>query len=168
MTVPHNERATVHVESRAQWSEWLRANHATSDGVWLVTWRAATGRPALAYEEAVEELLRVGWVDGKARRVDEERTGLWCAPRRARSGWSRPNKQRVARLEAAGLMLPAGAAAVAAAKASGTWSLLDDTAGLGQTPRNPGEAHRRGAVPDLEIVLTVNGPNGCWRASRSW
>jgi uncharacterized protein YdeI (YjbR/CyaY-like superfamily) len=120
----------VHVEHRAQWSEWLAANHATSDGVWFVAWRAATGRPRIDYEAVIEELLRVGWIDGKARKVDAERTGLWCAPRRPTSGWSRPNKERVARLEAAGLMLPAGKAAIEAAKANGAWTLLDDVENL--------------------------------------
>ena len=64
------------------------------------------------------------------RTLDEERGIQWFAPRRPRSGWARSNKERVARLEAAGLMLPAGRAAVDEAKRNGTWTLLDDVENL--------------------------------------
>ena len=115
---------------RAGWREWLIANHATSKGVYLVSWRRATGRTSVPYEEAVEEALCVGWVDASGRTLDEERGIQWFAPRRPRSGWARSNKERVARLEAAGLMLPAGRAAVDEAKRNGTWTLLDDVENL--------------------------------------
>ena len=110
---------------RATWRAWLVANHATSRGVNLVAWRASTGRPRLDYGEAVEEALCVGWVDSTARRLDEDRSTIWMGPRRPRSGWSRSNKERVERLVAAGLMLPAGLAAIEEAKRRGTWALFD-------------------------------------------
>jgi uncharacterized protein YdeI (YjbR/CyaY-like superfamily) len=68
---------------------------------------------------------RIGCVDSKARALDDRRTMLWFAPRKARSGWSRSNKQRIDRLTAAGLMEPVGLALVEAAKADGSWTLLD-------------------------------------------
>ena len=71
--------------------------------------------------------------DGSTRKggsVDDERTRLLFTPRRRGSGWSRPNKQRVERLEADGLMAPAGAAVIAAAKADGSWTRLDDVEDL--------------------------------------
>lgn len=80
---------------------------------------------ALGYDDAVEEALCFGWIDSKPRKLDEERSMLWFAPRKARAGWSRPNKERVARLTAQGLMAAAGLAKVAAAKADGSWSALD-------------------------------------------
>ena len=55
---------------------------------------------------------------------------MWYAPRRPGSVWTRNNKQRVAGLEEAGRMQPAGAAAVEAAKASGMWTLMDDVEDL--------------------------------------
>jgi uncharacterized protein YdeI (YjbR/CyaY-like superfamily) len=111
---------------RAGWREWLIANHALSKGVYLVSWRRATGRSSVPYEEAVEEALCVGWVDATGRTLDAERALQWFAPRRPRSGWARSNKDRVARLEAEGLMLPAGRAAIDEAKRNGAWTLLDD------------------------------------------
>jgi uncharacterized protein YdeI (YjbR/CyaY-like superfamily) len=119
-------RQRVMVETRADWRAWLALHHARPQGVWLVTWRTATGRPAPTYEEQVEEALCVGWVDSTAGRLDEERKMLWFSPRRRGSAWSRPNKERVVRLEAAGLMRDAGRRAIAVAKEEGTWSLLDD------------------------------------------
>ena len=115
---------------RAGWRAWLIANHASSKGVYLVSWRRATGRRSVPYEEAVEEALCVGWVDATGRTLDEERGLQWFAPRRPRSGWARSNKERVARLEAAGLLLPAGLAAIEEAKRNGAWTLLDDVENL--------------------------------------
>ena len=115
---------------RARWRAWLIANHTSSKGVYLVSWRRTTGRRSVPYEEAVEEALCVGWVDATGRTLDEERGLQWFAPRRPRSGWARSNKERVARLEAAGLLLPAGLAAIEEAKRNGAWTLLDDVEDL--------------------------------------
>jgi uncharacterized protein YdeI (YjbR/CyaY-like superfamily) len=111
---------------RAGWRDWLSANHAATKGVYLVSWRRASGRTSVTYEEAVEEALCVGWIDSTGRVLDDERSIQWFAPRRARSVWARSNKERVARLTAAGLMLPAGLAVIEEAKQSGMWALLDD------------------------------------------
>lgn len=108
-----------------QWSAWLLEHHAQPSGVWLVSPRRAGDRP-FSYEAAVVEALRFGWVDSTVRPVDEHRSMQWFAPRRPGSMWTRINKARVARLEEAGLMEPAGAAAVAAAKETGMWTLMDD------------------------------------------
>ncbi|MDT0186198.1 YdeI/OmpD-associated family protein [Microbacterium sp. ARD31] len=108
-----------------EWSAWLRDHHAQPQGVWLVSPRKAAERP-FSYEEAVLEALRYGWVDATVRPVDDHRAMQWFAPRRRSSMWTRINKGRVARLEAAGLMEPAGAAAVAVARETGMWTLMDD------------------------------------------
>jgi len=118
-------RAQVHAETRAAWRAWLVEHHARSPGAWLVSWKRHTGRPAVPYADAVEEALCVGWVDSTPRVLDADRSMLRFTPRKARSGWSRPNKERVARLERAGLMLEAGRAAVERARADGSWTLLD-------------------------------------------
>lgn len=120
----------VHATSRADWRAWLEANHERAGGVWLVSFKGATGRPRVTYDEAVEEALCFGWVDSKPRKLDDERTMLWFAPRKPGSGWSRPNKERVARAEEAGAMAPAGAAKVAAAKRDGSWTMLDSVEAL--------------------------------------
>ena len=115
---------------RAGWRAWLVEHHGTTRGVYLASWRKSTGRTSVPYEEAVEEALCVGWVDSTLRRLDDDRAILWFATRNPRSGWARTNKARVERLTAAGLMLPAGLAAVEEAKRRGTWTLLDDVENL--------------------------------------
>lgn len=65
----------LHAESAAEFGDWLAANHATMTGVWLVTWRTVTGRPAPSYEDAVTEAPRFGWVDSTARKLDDGRGG---------------------------------------------------------------------------------------------
>lgn len=115
----------VPAETAAAWRTWLAAHHERLDGVWLVSWRKHSGRPAMSYDEAVCEALRVGWVDSVPRKLDEDRTMLYFAPRKPGSGWSAPNKERVERLESQGRMKAAGARVVAAARADGSWSKLD-------------------------------------------
>lgn len=125
-----NDDPRLPVESVAEFADWLAANHASANGVWLVTWRRATGRPRPAYDELVVEALRYGWVDSTARTLDDERTMQRFSPRRPGSGWAKPNKERIARLESEGRLEPAGAAVVEAARADGSWSLLDSVEAL--------------------------------------
>ncbi len=120
-----DDRPRVELTDRAGWRAWLERNHATSEGVWLVTRRAAAGGPRLEYEAAVEEALCFGWVDGQAAAVDDERTRQYFAPRRPGSGWAATNKARIERLMAAGSMAPAGLAVIERAKADGSWTVLD-------------------------------------------
>jgi uncharacterized protein YdeI (YjbR/CyaY-like superfamily) len=120
----------VHPLSVAEWRAWLEANHERDAGVWFASYKQATGKPRVDYEAAVTEALAFGWVDSKGRALDAERSLLWFAPRRPGSGWSAPNKARVARLLAEGRMAPAGLAKVEAAQADGSWSLLDGVEAL--------------------------------------
>jgi uncharacterized protein YdeI (YjbR/CyaY-like superfamily) len=121
---------SIHPLSRAEWRAWLAENHTRTAGVWLVSYKKATGKPRFDYEEAVEEALCFGWIDSKGNKLDEERSLLWFAPRKGGTGWSKPNKERVEKLIAAGQMTPAGLAKVEAAKADGTWTALDSIEAL--------------------------------------
>jgi uncharacterized protein YdeI (YjbR/CyaY-like superfamily) len=112
-------------ETRDEWRDWLEQNHATVSGVWLVTFKKNSGQPYFSYGESVEEALCFGWVDSVGGKVDELRSMLYFAPRKAKSGWAKPNKERIVRLLEAGLMQPAGLAKIEAAKLDGSWTLLD-------------------------------------------
>lgn len=120
----------VHVETRAQWRQWLTDHHQHARSVWVVSWRKHTGRPAVSYDDAVTEALAFGWVDSKPAALDNDRTMLYYSPRKAGSGWSRPNKLRIQTLERDGLMTPAGRRVIDAAKADGSWTMLDDAEDL--------------------------------------
>src|SRR5688572_14582464 len=113
---------------------WLSANHATSPGVWLALTRKGGSVTTLTWHQAVDEALCFGWIDGQARKRDEASSWRRFTPRRSRSIWSQRNVANVARLEAAGLILPAGRAAVDAAKADGRWTAAYAPASQAQVP----------------------------------
>ncbi|RKS71290.1 uncharacterized protein YdeI (YjbR/CyaY-like superfamily) [Motilibacter peucedani] len=120
----------VHPLDRADWRSWLAAHAAGSTGVWLVMWRPSTGRGGLTYDEAVTEALAFGWIDGQGRGLDDERSMQWFCPRKRGSGWAGTNKVRVELLLREGRMTEAGQRVVDAAKADGSWSLLDEVEAL--------------------------------------
>lgn len=120
----------VHATTADEWRAWLADHHADRQGAWLVSWKKHTGKPAVGYAESVCEALCFGWVDSLGRKLDDDRTMLWFAPRRPASGWSRPNKERVERLLAEGRMMPAGQRLIDLAKANDSWTLLDDVENL--------------------------------------
>ena len=122
INVPTN---SVQCETRAQWRSWLATNHDRDEGVWLVTFKKASNRPSVGYDASVEEALCYGWIDSRSNSLDNERSMLWFAPRRKGSNWSKSNKDRVAKLTKAGLMMPPGIVKVEAAKRDGTWTALD-------------------------------------------
>lgn len=161
----------VHAETRAEWRRWLAANHASSPGAWLVAWKRSTGRPAISYDESVEEALCFGWIDSVAGTIDGERSRQLFTPRRPTSRWSRSNKERIERLAAAGLLEPAGIAAVEVAKRNGSWTALDDVENLvvpndlaAAFAAHPGSAEQWGGFPRsvrrglLEWILDAKRP----------
>ncbi|MFQ3612217.1 MAG: YdeI/OmpD-associated family protein [Cyanobacteriota bacterium] len=139
MELPKN---AIHPLSRSEWRGWLEENHTRAQGIWLITFKKTTGQPRIDYGDAVEEALCFGWIDSKPSKLDETRSMLWFAPRKAGSGWSKPNKERVEKLLAEGLMAPAGLAKVEAAQQDGAWTALDAVEAL-QMP------------PDLEDALAI-------------
>ena len=115
----------VLVTSRAEWREWLAANADTSPGIWLVLPRRGNDDPAPTYDEVVEEALCFGWIDSTVRTRDERFALQLLTPRKPTSTWSASNKERLARLIPAGLMTERGLRVVEAAKANGSWEILD-------------------------------------------
>ena len=114
-----------HPETRGQWRAWLAANHDHEKGGWVCSWKAVTGRPAVAYDDLVEEALCWGWIDSTVNTFDDDRALQLLARRKHRSTWTRLNRRRVDAMEAAGLMTAAGRRAVEVAKANGWWSIYD-------------------------------------------
>jgi uncharacterized protein YdeI (YjbR/CyaY-like superfamily) len=116
---------SFHPLSRAEWRAWLATNHTRTNGIWVISYKKSTGKPAMSYDDGVEEAICFGWIDSKVGKVDGERSKLWYAPRKPGTGWSRPNKLRVEKLAKLAVMHPAGQAKIDAAKADGSWSKLD-------------------------------------------
>jgi uncharacterized protein YdeI (YjbR/CyaY-like superfamily) len=106
----------------AAWRGWLADHHDVCDGVWLVLAKKGTTAPtSLTYDQALEEALCHGWIDGQRRRRDQRTYLHRFTPRRTRSQWSQRNVAIVERLTSEQRMHPAGAAEVARARADGRW-----------------------------------------------
>jgi uncharacterized protein YdeI (YjbR/CyaY-like superfamily) len=88
--------------------EWLEAHHDTADEVHVGFWKKHTGRQTMTWSQAVDVALCFGWIDGKLNRIDDERHRQRFTPRRPGSNWSKVNVEKMARLEAEGLMTDAG------------------------------------------------------------
>ena len=117
------------------WRSWLADHAAASDGVWLVLAKKGTTHPtSLTYDEALEEALCHGWVDGQLAGGHEGTFRRRFTPRRARSAWSKRNIEIIERLVADGRMRPGGLAAVERARADGTWDAAYAGAATIETP----------------------------------
>lgn len=93
---------------RSEWRKWLEKNHAKAKEAWFVFYKKHTVRPGVPYEDAIEEALCFGWIDGQLRRIDSEKHMLRFCPRRRGSVWAESNIRRVKKMIALGKMTPAG------------------------------------------------------------
>ncbi len=119
----------VEIASAAQLRDWLRANHSQKESIWLVTYKKHTGDRYVSTSEILDEVLCFGWIDGIRRKLDENRTMQLIAPRQTQH-WAKSYKDRVAKLEKAGRMHPAGLEAIATSKRNGLWNFMDDVDAL--------------------------------------
>jgi len=112
---------TFFAADRAAWREWLERHHAARTQVWLLLYKKHVEEPSVSYDEAVEEALCWGWIDGLTNRWDERSYAVRFTPRKPASVWSESNVARVERMITEGRMTPAGQALVDEAKRRGTW-----------------------------------------------
>ncbi|MFL5885210.1 MAG: YdeI/OmpD-associated family protein [Thermoleophilaceae bacterium] len=104
-----------------EWERWLEENHASSPGVWIKMAKKGTGIDSVRYPEVLETALCFGWIDGRREALDEQWFLQRFTPRRARSRWSRINREKAEQLISSGRMRPAGLAEVEAARGDGRW-----------------------------------------------
>jgi uncharacterized protein YdeI (YjbR/CyaY-like superfamily) len=98
----------LYVKNRVEWRKWLEDNHSMVQGIWLIYYKKSSGKPRIPYNEAVEEALCFGWIDGKIKRVNDDYYMQWFTPRRPGSRWSNLNMNRAQKLINEGRMRPAG------------------------------------------------------------
>jgi uncharacterized protein YdeI (YjbR/CyaY-like superfamily) len=119
---PSSTESELIVRDAAAWRTWLAEHHAERDGVWLVLAKKGTVKPtSLTYDDALEEALCHGWIDGQVKRRDETTYKQRFTPRRKRSAWSKRNVGIAERLAAEGRMHVAGLAEIERAKSDGRW-----------------------------------------------
>ena len=127
---PTKEITAFYPGSPQHWREWLQAHHATRQSVWLVYYKKVANQPSLTWSQAVDEALCFGWIDSQAKPLDGERYQQYFSRRKPTSGWSKVNKEKVARLIAEGRMTAAGLASIEIAQQNGSWTLLDEATAL--------------------------------------
>jgi uncharacterized protein YdeI (YjbR/CyaY-like superfamily) len=135
---------TLYVTTRAEWRAWLEQNHATAPEIWLVNPNQKSGRPRLAYSEAVQEALCFGWIDSTVKSIDSVTAAQRFTPRRKGSQLSMPNKFRIQALLEQGLMTEAGIQSVR------RWLETDEK---GRLQVSFGDFH---LAPDIEDALRSN------------
>ncbi|MEM7572952.1 MAG: YdeI/OmpD-associated family protein [Bacteroidota bacterium] len=122
--------ATTYAASPEDWRNWLAQNHDLQRSVWLIIYKKDSGVPSLTYSEAVDEALCFGWIDSKPNKRDADSFYQYFSARKSKSNWSRVNKEKIARLQAAGKLAPAGEEMVRLAKEIGTWDALNEVEDL--------------------------------------
>jgi uncharacterized protein YdeI (YjbR/CyaY-like superfamily) len=113
--------------TQEKWREWLEKNHSRADGVWLRVFKKDSGKKTVTHLEALDEALCFGWIDGQRNSHDDVSFLQKFTPRRARSIWSKRNRENVERLIESGYMTPAGHAEIERAKKDGRWDAAYDS-----------------------------------------
>jgi uncharacterized protein YdeI (YjbR/CyaY-like superfamily) len=98
----------LYFKTRSDWRKWLENNSLVYQEVWLVYYKKPSGKPRIPYNEAVEEALCFGWIDGKIKRINDEYYIQRFTPRKPGSRWSKYNVERVEKLKKLGHMKPEG------------------------------------------------------------
>ena len=118
----------VAFSSAKQWKQWLAKNHARSNGIWLRLFKRTAAVPTVPYDEALDEAICYGWIDGQLKGYDEESWLRKFTPRRPKSVWSKRNRAHAERLMKAGRMRAAGFKEIEAAQQNGRWKSAYDPA----------------------------------------
>ena len=162
--MPEDRQASF-FDNPAQWRAWLEAHHATESELWLGFWKKGAGRDGLTYDEAVDQALCFGWIDGLLNRIDDRCHRIRFTPRRPGSNWSKVNVEKVARLEQQGLMTDAGRAAHEAGKADprGVYSYEN----TGEVALDPVYAARLAGSPRALAFFEAQRPS-YRRAVKAW
>jgi uncharacterized protein YdeI (YjbR/CyaY-like superfamily) len=99
---------TFDARTLERWRRWLATHHASESEVWLIFHKQHTGKPSVAYNDAVDEALCYGWIDSLIKRIDDDRYARKFTPRRADSTWSTANLKRYAALKASNRLAAPG------------------------------------------------------------
>jgi uncharacterized protein YdeI (YjbR/CyaY-like superfamily) len=124
------EIAHFYPKTTKEWRAWLTKNHVHEDAVWLIYYKKKSDKPSISWSEAVDEALCFGWIDSVRKTLDHERSIQYFCKRKAKSTWSKINKEKVSQLIKNGLMMQAGLDIIEIAKKNGSWEVLDSVEAL--------------------------------------
>jgi len=117
----------IEFQSQKKWRSWLVKNHTNEKGIWLRLYKKDSGIKSINHEQALDEALCFGWIDGQAKSYDEKSYLQKFTQRRKRSIWSKRNTEKVEQLIKDGKMHSSGFAEIEAAKADGRWQKAYDS-----------------------------------------
>ncbi|MCB9164760.1 MAG: YdeI/OmpD-associated family protein [Flavobacteriales bacterium] len=157
-TPPPDDRPILVFETARAWEAWLTKHGGSSPGIYIRIAKKDSGMLSVTYAEALEVALCHGWIDAIKRSYDEASFLQKFLPRTPKSIWSQVNKKKVQELIKAGLMRPAGLAAVERAKASGQWKNAYAPASSITVPPDLKEALRRNKKA-AAFFKTLKGSN---------
>ncbi len=120
----------LYFKSSKDWRLWLENNHKTSNGVFLIFYKVASGKPSMRWEEAVKVALCFGWIDSTVKRIDHERRRQYFCLRKPKSTWSKLNKSYIKLLISDNKMHQSGLNIINVAKQNGSWTTLDNVENL--------------------------------------
>ncbi len=120
------EIETFYAKNRQEWREWLQGNHDKKQSIWLICYKKKSNIPTVTYGEAVDEALCFGWIDSKAKPLDDEKYMQFFCKRKVNSVWSKINKEKIERLVNEGRMTEKGFETIERAKQNGSWTILDE------------------------------------------
>ena len=115
---------------KKDWRKWLELNHNKKDAVWLIFYKKKSPNHNLGWSESVDEALCFGWIDSTKRTIDSEKYKQYFSKRKAKSNWSKINKDKVKTLIDQGLMEEEGYKSIEIAKENGSWTILDGVEAL--------------------------------------
>jgi uncharacterized protein YdeI (YjbR/CyaY-like superfamily) len=115
---------------RKEWRTWLELNHNNKEAVWLIFYKKKSPKYNLSWSESVDEALCFGWIDSTKRSIDSEKYKQYFTKRKAKSIWSKINKDKVRTLIDQGLMKEEGCKSIEIAKENGSWTILDTVEAL--------------------------------------
>jgi len=110
---------------KKDWRKWLELNHIKKDAVWVIFYKVKSPRHNMKWSDSVDEALCFGWIDSTKRSLDDERFIQYFSKRKAKSNWSKVNKDKVKTLIDQGLMKEQGYKSIEIAKKNGSWTILD-------------------------------------------
>jgi len=115
---------------KQDWRKWLELNHNKKEAVWLIFYKKKSPNYNLNWSESVDEALCFGWIDSTKRTIDSEKYKQYFSKRKAKSNWSKINKDKVKTLIDQGLMEEEGYKSIEIAKENGSWTILDGVEAL--------------------------------------
>ena len=126
----NEEQDPICPKSKQECRQWLQKHHATEQSVWVKFYKKHAEGPTVTWSDAVDEALCFGWIDSKKVSIDSESYKQFFSRRKAKSIWSKVNKDKVAQLIKDGLMTEAGLASIELAKKNGSWTMYDQVEDL--------------------------------------